>query len=156
MCLRPSKPAPITTITMQEFPNYQVARNTKNSSTIICSSKFLLKCSGQLNLIANYLFPCLSPTSRYQFYVLSTPPCNSTLHQRAVESIVTACLGRTCRDSAHLLPLLSETEAALQTSGKRKRKSVLNPAHVLPTITQTQEASCIQHYTPYFCTLLLL
>lgn len=145
---------------MQEFPDNQVSRNTKNSSTIICSSKLLLECSGQLILITNYLFPCLSPTSHYQFYMLSTPPWNSTLHQRAVNSIVTVCLGRTCRDGAHLLSLLSETEAALQTSGKGKRKSYLCPKPCSYTPNNHQNLRALPHSaffnTPYFCTLLLL
>lgn len=125
---------------MQEFPDNQVSRNTKNSGTIICSSKFLLEFSGQLNLITNYSFPCLSPTSHYQFYMLSTPPCNSTLHQRAVESIVTACLGKTCWDGAHLLPLLSETEAALQTSGKRKSYLCPKSCSYIPNNHQNSRA----------------
>lgn len=123
-----------------------MSRNTKNRGTIICSSKFLLECSelNQLNLITNYLFPCLSPTSDYQFYVLSTPLCNLTLHQRAVDSIH-AYLGKMCRDGAHLLPVLSETEAALQTSGKRKTKSYLSPKSCLYTPNNHQNLRALLH-----------
>lgn len=135
-----------------------MSRNTTNRVIIICCCTVLLECTGQLNLIVKFLFPCLSPTLCYQFCVLST--LHATLNQRAAASVTVACLGRTCKDSVQLLPLLSETETALQKSGKKKEKgkrtSILNTVHILQAITRTQgHPAFIQCYASFFCTLLL-
>lgn len=155
VCFRPSKPTPTTTITMQESPDNQVSRNTKNSNTIICSSKFLLDCSGQLNLITSHLFPCLSPTSHYQFQHTSvelntsSESCEIHCHCLSGKNMQGWCT------SYHYCQRL-RLHYKHQEREKGNLTSVLNPAHILPTITRTQGPFCIQHHTPHFCTLLLL
>lgn len=142
---------------MQEFPDNQVSRNTKNSSTIICSFKFLLKCSGQPNWITNYFLVYLP------HHIISST-CSAHLHatQHFNRELWNPSLLPVWEKRAGTAPIsyhhhCQETEAALQTSGKKKSYlCVLNPAYILPTITRTQGPSCIQHYIPYFCILLLL
>lgn len=156
-CLRPSKPAPITTITMQEFPDNQVSRNTKNSGTIICSSKFLLEFSGQTWLQTIHFLVCLP------HHIVSST-CST--HLRATWHFIRGLW------NPSLLPVWEERVGTVHISyhycqrlklhykhqerQKGNLPSVLNPAHIPPTVTRTQGPSCIQCYTPYFCTLLLL
>lgn len=114
---------------------------------ITCCCKVFLGCIEQLNPISK--FPCLSPTSHYQFYMLSTPPCNSTL--RGLQHLSLSPVWKEHEGMVCILPL---SEASLQKAGKLT--SVLNTAHLFPNITRTQRPSCIHNVLPRFCTLLLL